>query len=322
MAKRSLLFLGLMLIGSSGFCADSTSRFVPPPGHVLLLVGQSVEDIQAYEHVVSTTPAGLMGYTSVGRAQGLNIPSNDGGGTQQLRKLVDHHPNQVLQIGLWMVNDCVNVAKGKMDPQLDRIGDWLRETHRPVYLREGYEFDGPHNHYPPQDYIDAFRHIVDRYRKNGITNVAFVWHSFASPVGRPLMDWYPGDEYVDWFAISYFNQPQRYMQPMVDLAKAHGKPVMIAEAAPWVIQTKYANAWNLWFRPLFKFIEANDIRALSYINCDWDGTPLFKRQRWGDTRLHRNPEILQQWLDETAQERYLKASPDLYKTLGLTRSAD
>jgi len=313
MLKAAIVGLSLATV-AAGYGADP--RFVPPPGKVLLLVGQSVDDIQDYQKKVSTNPGGLMGYTSVERAEGLKLPADEGGGTQHLQKLIDKNPDTVLQIGLWMVNDAANVAREKMDPQLDQLSAWIQNTHRPVYLRIGYEFDGPHNHYPPEDYIQAYHHIVDRFRKNGVSNVAFVWHSYASRLTRPLTDWYPGDDYVDWFGISYFNQPQSYMQPMIDLAKAHGKPVMIAEGSPWVIQTKYANSWNLWFKPLFKFIAANDIKALCYINCNWDTTPQFRHQRWGDTRIQSNAEILKQWLDETGQDRYLKASPDLYKSLG------
>ena len=318
--RKINVLAGLVVLAAHAFgegaAAEKAARFIPPPGKVLLIVGQSLEDLKAYQKAVPETPAGLMGYTSVQRAQGLNLPADDGGGTQQMRKWVEGYPNTVLQIGLWMVNDCHNVVAGKMDPQLDQLADWIQKTQRPVYLRVGYEFDGPHNHYPPEDYKQAFRYIVERFRARGVTNVAFVWHSYGSTISRPLMDWYPGDDYVDWFAISYFNQPERLMQPMVDLAKAHGKPVMIGEASPWVIQAKYANSWNLWFKPLFKFIAANDIQALSYINCYWDVTPLFKRERWGDARIDAHPEILKQWLAETAKDTYLKASPDLYKTLG------
>jgi hypothetical protein len=257
-----------------------------------------------------------MTYTSVQQGEGLTEPSDAGGGTQNAQELVNRYPNTVLQIGLYMVNACDDVARGYLDSQIDHIAAWVQRTHRPVFIRVGYEFDGPHNHYAPQEYIPAYRHVVDRFRALKVTNVAFVWHSYASRVSRALTDWYPGDDYVDWFGISYFNQPQRYMQPVIDLAKQHKKPVMICEGSPWVVQTKYANSWNLWFAPLFKFIAANDIKALSYISCDWDATPMFRQQRWGDTRLQSNPEVLRLWLQETSQDRYLKSSPELFNILG------
>jgi hypothetical protein len=317
---RSILFFLVL----SGVCALSVrsygeklrARFEPPSGKVLLIIGQSLEDIQAYENSTHVVPGGFMAYTSVQAAEGLTDLFNQGDGSQEAQMLVDQYPNAALQIGLYMVDACESVARGEMDSQIDKIATWIQKTRRPVYLRVGYEFDGPHNHYPPKEYVAAYRHVVDRFRTLKVRNVAYVWHSYASRSSRPLTDWYPGDGYVDWFGISYFNQPQRYMQPMVDLAKQHGKPVMISEGSPWVVQTKYTNAWNLWFVPLFKFMAANDIKALSYIGCNWDATKQFETQRWGDTRLQSNPEILHHWSQETSQDRYLKASPELFNLLG------
>src|ERR1017187_10811862 len=101
------------------------------------------------------------------------------------------------------------------------------------------------------------------------------------------------------------------MQPVIQFARARRKAVMIGESSPATFKTRYVNAWNLWFVPLFKFIQANDIKALSYISCDWDAWPQFVPMHWGETRLQANPEILQRWLAETAKDTYLKSSPDL-----------
>jgi hypothetical protein len=314
---KSVMFLFVVAIAFPSICAAAPpARFEPPAGTTLLIVGQNVEDIQDYLDAVHAVPAGLMTYTSITDGEGLDTPYNAGDGTQDARKLIDAHPNTMLQIGLWMVDDCAKMASGEMDAAIDRLGDWIQSTHRPVLLRVGYEFDGPHNHYPPQDYIRAYRRLVDRFRKHGVRNVAYVWHSYAGSVQRPLIDWYPGDDYVDWVGLSYFNQPQRYMEPVVQFAKQHGKPVIIAESSPWMVQTKYPNAWNLWFAPLFKFIQANDIKALSYISCDWDATQQFRDKKWGDTRIQSNAELLERWRHETSQDRYLKSSPDLFKSIG------
>lgn len=320
--RYRLLILALMMMG---FAHDrawaSGARFEPADGKVLLFVGQNLEDFQAYLDTAQVVPGGMMAYTSVNKGEGLDHAFNEGDGTQFAQKLVDAHPDTALQLGLWMVDDCAAIAHGDWDAAIDRLGAWIQKTNRPVFLRVGYEFDGPQNHYPPQDYVQAFRHLVDRFRKQSIHNVAYVWHSYASTISQPLSDWFPGDEYVDWVGISYFNQPQHLMQPALDFAAQHAKPVMICESSPWVVQTKYANAWNLWFVPLFKFIQTNHIKALCYINCDWDAMQQFQDQHWGETRLQANAEILRRWLAETAQGRYLKSSPDLYRFLGYNSAA-
>ena len=307
--------VGLLLIGSSLWAVDSVAKFEPPIGKVLLLVGSTQEDIQGYMDVTHTLPAGLMGYVAIG-GEGLDSPYSEGSGTQDLPKLAGDYPGTVLQIGLYIVDSCAAIALGDKDADIDRLGDWFQKTRRPIFLRPGYEFDGPHNHYPPKDYIQAYRRIVDRFRKHGVQNVAFVWHSYASVGSSHLAQWYPGDDYVDWVGISYFNQPQSYMQPVITFAREHNKPVMICESCPAMIQTKYSSAWRMWFVPLFKYIQANNIKALCYINHVWDAGPQFSKLHWGDTRLQSNPEILQQWLLETSQDRYLKFESNLFKLLG------
>jgi len=308
--------LTVLMISAGAKAAESTARFEPPAGKILLIVGQNVEEIQAYLGAAQVRPGGFMAYTSTQRMEGLDEPSNQGDGTQYAQKLVNDYPDTVLQIGLYIVDDCDHIAKGERDDAIDRLGDWIQATKRPVFLRIGYEFDGPHNHYPPQDYINAYRRLVNRFRDRGIRNVAYVWHSYASKISQPLDDWYPGDSYVDWVGISYFDQPQSQMLPAIQFAHEHQKPVMIAESSAWRVQTRWPNAWNLWFAPYFKFIDANNIKAVSYIGSDWDSLNQFSGQKWGDTRLQSNPEILRRWLQETSQDRYLKSSPDLFRQLG------
>ena len=60
--------------------------------------------------------------------------------------------------------------------------------------------------------MNAFRYIVDACRR-GLTSptqnkVIFVWHSWASQRinNIKLIDFYPGDDYVDWIGISLFQQ--------------------------------------------------------------------------------------------------------------------
>src|SRR5258708_6824924 len=170
------------------------AKFEPAEGKVLLMVGQNLEEIKAYTDAAKSLPAGLMVYTSLNQGNGLTEPFNEGDGTQHAQRLITENPNTALQIGVYMVDQCADAAEGKMDAAIDKLGDWIRKTRRPVFLRAGYEFDGPHNHYPPEDYVKAYHRLVDRFRRRGVRNVAYVWHSYASVQTRPLYDWYPGDD--------------------------------------------------------------------------------------------------------------------------------
>lgn len=136
-------------------------------------------------------------------------------------------------IGLELVNHEEKVASGEHDSYIIRLGEWIQNiAPRRVFLRIGYEFDGhAWNHYQPEAYITAFRRIHTLFDSLNIFNVAYVWQSTG---GNSSMDelyqYYPGDEYVDWFAYSQFAQGR--CQAMIDLARKHGKPLFIAESTP------------------------------------------------------------------------------------------
>src|SRR5205814_620405 len=129
-------------------------------------------------------------------------------GVQDAQYFVNLYPDTTLQLALWMVDELDQVNAGALDANIRRLGDWIKQAKRPVYLRIGYEFDYPGNRYDPAKYVQAFRRIVGIFREQGVDNVATVWHSFASKTDRPMSDWYPGDDVVDWVAVTYFHPDQ------------------------------------------------------------------------------------------------------------------
>jgi hypothetical protein len=174
-----------------------------------------------------------------------------------------------------------------------------------VYLRIGYEFDGAWNHgySNPQLYVAAYRRIVDVLRQEGADNIEYVLHASAAGVDEiidggheDISKWYPGDEYVDWMALSWFMNPdersivlQAGFTPMspgeladelLQLARQKNKPVMIAEASPQAMDLSEnftahhsplwdgepatnqqpitdEQIWDYWFAPLFAYMEDN-----------------------------------------------------------------
>jgi hypothetical protein len=312
--------------------ADVISRqsvsFAPADGKVLLVIGQDKGTIDQYVETTGIIPAGFMLYTSIQDLEGLDAPADRGSGIQDAQHLIDKYPNTVLQVGLYMVNALEGITNGSYDSNIDKLSEWATQVDRPIYLRIGYEFDGSHNHYDPEAYVKGYRYIVDRMRKNGVDNVVFVWHSFAAGLDAgQLMKYYPGDDYVDWFGISYFRQAEHLILPMVELAKQHQKPLMIAEATPMGLKTSYnTNAtastylWETYYHPLFDFAQRHNVKMISYINTDWDSQPMWQDQNFGDARIQANDLIKTNWLDEINKPTYLKASPDLFEQLGYSQA--
>lgn len=297
---------------------ETVAKFAPPAGKILLFIGQDKITMDDYVDTLAVVPAGLMFYTSVQNAEGISTPTSPYGGIQDFSYTTGRYPETAVQIGLWMVNALDGVLAGTYDANLDKLGNWIRDSSRPVYLRIGYEFDYPANNYDPDKYVRAFRYIVDRYRSQGIDNIAYVWHSYASTLTRPLTDWYPGDDYVDWFGLSYFSTGNMsYMSQVVTLAGEHNKPVMIAEATPYGIGTGSGqNSWDNWYTGFFDFVADKSIAAVCYIDCNWESIPQFAGQGWGDARVQADTVVKANWLNEIRQSKYLQSSSALFSDLG------
>ena len=92
-----------------------------------------------------------------------------------------------------------------------------------------------------------WKYIVDRFRKAGVTNVAWVWCVNGDRAGgKDWPDYYPGDAYVDWLAIDLYSARQsRPGDGRVSQALRHGagKPIMIPEGGTGPEQTQ----WNKQF---------------------------------------------------------------------------
>ncbi|MEM6367729.1 MAG: glycosyl hydrolase [Myxococcota bacterium] len=305
------------------------AKFVPPEGKTLLILGQTLGGIE--EHVASfpdqPLPGGWAAYWGIPSLDGVtNTFLNETGGRQNHQQLIDDYPNTVIQSGLWMVGN-FEVARrtvaGEFDQVVRDFSRWVKNIERPFYLRIGYEFDGQHNALEPEEYVQAYRRIVDLMRSEGVRNVAFVWHSYAAPTfrGYQLGLWYPGDDYVDWVGISLFGQsylrtPSREVETVFEYARDRRKPVMVAESSP-VNGVRGPADWDRWFVNFFSLVYERNIKAVSFINEDWERFN-FPGVSWGDSRLQNDPDIAAAWFLETNKDRYLKQSPELFLQLGYT----
>jgi hypothetical protein len=287
LVKLLILFLCICTQVSCLNTDQKNYEFAPAAGKTLLFIGQDKDTVSDYVQATGHTPTGVMVYTSIQEARGLDEPVDYGSGILHAQVIVDKYPQASIQIGLYMVGALEEILKGQFDSNIDKIGTWIIKSNRLVYVRIGYEFDLPQNGYNPELYKKAFRYIVDRWRSEGV-RASYVWHSYGHlHVNAPMMDWYPGDDYVDWFGISFFNAfNDGDVKWMVNRAKEHKKPLMLAEASPFGHGTqKGERSWNMWFKGFFETIEKYDIAAACYINSNWETMPMWKGQGWGDSRV-------------------------------------
>jgi beta-mannanase len=96
------------------------------------------------------------------------------------------------------------IMAGEYDTSIVELCDGVARIGSAALIRWGHEMDAPNGRYSwnldPQDFIDIYRHFVDRCRPHA-RNALFVW----SPRGDPGYEqFYPGDEYVDLSGLTLF----------------------------------------------------------------------------------------------------------------------
>jgi hypothetical protein len=209
------------------------------------------------------------------------------------------------------------VADGKYDDNVRGFCAVLRYLDRPAYIRIGYEFNGPGNHYRSKSYVAAFRRMAPMLRNCGVP-VALVWdlspavESGASP---NYMSYYPGDQFVDWWGINLLADAsanfdftsQTGLRFLAD-AESHGKPVMIGEATAVGVGAQRGNSsWEAWFQPYFNYIYSHPgIKMYTYLNDNFSNTPW---PTWGDCSIPADSVVAQNFHDELQNPRYILRKP-------------
>lgn len=327
------LFLWITLSLSAQHSShNGAPKYAPADGQKLLILGQdlgAVGGLDAYydgyvdhlEHV----PAGITSYTGFPGLGGLKEMANWGAGDVNAQAYMEDatFDHSAPVIGLYLVDQLLSIINGDSDTRLNELGGWIKAQERPVFLRIGYEFDGPHNHYDPEQFKKAWVYIVEYFDGLGVKNVAYVWQAYG--MNTPNIErWYPGDVYVNWIGYSHFDEP-RPGENILEFASAHNKPVMIAEAAPRT-DLKIGDGithWNSWYKPLFETIHNNDrIKALAYINVDWDSQPMWQGQGWGDSRVQVNDLVMEYWQNEIQKDSWVLASDSLFDIMDFRKWQD
>mmetsp|Transcript_32319 Transcript_32319/g.39711 ORF Transcript_32319/g.39711 Transcript_32319/m.39711 type:complete len:484 (-) Transcript_32319:47-1498(-) len=280
----------------------------------------------------SFSPAAVMVYTSLFSIEnGTSAPTDYGSGIEYADGLLnDLFPGQRvgLQMGLWLEGSkgCDEINEGAADDYIRRLARYLKtSTARRVFLRVGYEFDNPAFGFTddPASYVAAFRRIVTMVKgeiggggssrrrrrdkeeeEDDVTRVLFVWHSWGAPTSGNLrlLDFYPGDEYVDWIGVSIFQQfyngsvggSVADVTEVLDFAYLRHKPTMIAESSPFGGFSE-TEPWDNWYEKVLNIVNEYDISMWSYINCDWESQPMWRGVGFGESRISANEEISNRW---------------------------
>jgi hypothetical protein len=314
----------------------------------LLAIGQDIGSINDYVVGMGKTqaPGAVVGYIDM-YLNGLEKTVDWGAGRGNISELARTYPNSALVVAVYAVDTLDTINAGSADDTITLMINTLKSYNRPVYLRFGYEFDGNWNNYDPKAYKAAFTRIKNRIDAlSANKQIAMVWQSSTycydgnidTLGGRDFADWYPGDNFVDFVAVSFFTPSARSdttngtcgvnneaVDKLASFARTHNKPLMIAEATPYGYTTE-ARTWRgnpvtdaqiaVWYKDYFAWIDQNNVRIVTYINANWNKQRMWEAGGvWGDSRVEANSTIKSLW--EKATSSYLKADTSkLYDILG------
>jgi beta-mannanase len=188
------------------------------------------------------------------------------------------------------------------------IRSWAKEAkafNKPIFIRLAHEFNI--EGYPwgvvNQDkdhtvYIKAYRHVVDIFRNEQVSNVKWVWcfmnYSFPDEAWNDWTRAYPGDNYVDWVGIDGYNwgttqswsnwQVLKYLfRDQARMARKlwPNKPIMVAEFA----SADKGGDKAAWIRDIPAYLKSSmrDIDAIVW----------FDLKKETDWRIKSSPAALQ-----------------------------
>jgi hypothetical protein len=137
-----------------------------------------------------------------------------------------------VQLRLW-------AQQAKMDPRpllvdfaVEPNGDWFSWSgiFNGAGKLDGY---GDASYYDgPERYRDAYRHIIDLFKEEDVTNITWFFH--ADIYSNPEVEWnkakyyYPGDDYIDWVGVSLYgpqNTGEMYWDTFSEILKERASTI-------------------------------------------------------------------------------------------------
>jgi mannan endo-1,4-beta-mannosidase len=186
-----------------------------------------------------------------------------------------------------------SIIDGGHDEYIDRFATAVRDLGLPVAIRFAHEMNG--NWFPWSEerngnskgqYVEAWRHVHDRFTALGATNAIWIWSPNVI-TGRPsvrLAPLYPGDDYVDFMGmVGYYRRvylddkgkpkpatfDNTYSGTLAELRSVAVKPIVITELGA----TEVGGNKPEWIRSLFQGLADNpDIIGFVWFDHSINGT--------------------------------------------------
>ncbi len=313
LTSRLLVALLALLVGTAIIAHRSASASAAAPIKLGAYVPNAPEDagaLDAYTSMVGRKPEIVMKYSNVtdpllrpGEIANLEARGVTPMVSWQLYKSEWSGPTISLAA----------IASGTYDASLRRAADLAKTLPFEVMIRFGHEMNGDWYGWgsQPAAYVAAWRHIVSVFRRQGTSNVKWVWSPNVDQGSYPFARYFPGDAWVDYVALDGYNWgtsgtgvdrwqtlSQVFSSSYETLTQMSAKPVMIAETSSSEIGGDKA----AWIREGFlRTIPQKFPRVRAVI---W-----FDRSMEQDWRVDSSPASLRAFRDVVSSSLYGGANP-------------
>jgi hypothetical protein len=109
-----------------------------------------------------------------------------------------------------------DILAGKYDNDIVKFAQGIAKFGKPIMIRFAHEFNGdwyPWTYInnavvPATTWIKGYKYVHDKVVATGAKNALWMWSPNNGNGGKnpqDILDYYPGDEYVDWIALDGYN---------------------------------------------------------------------------------------------------------------------
>jgi len=232
------------------------------------------------------------------------------------------------------------IIAGEWDRYIDQWADAAKAFGKPMIVDFANEMNGEwfpwsgtyyggsqwvperKNWLGPENYKAAYRHVVDRIRRRGATNIKWLFHT--NNYAYPMETWnfapsyYPGSDYVDWLGLSVYGQqfkdePNPDIPSLVDWPYQEmcgldpNKPVMITEWGTGEFPYSMSDPGGIrkpeWIRQALELFRTRypRIKAAIYWHERWQNDD----QSYSNLRVNSSVESLNAYRDGVANPDWL-----------------
>ncbi len=235
-----------------------------------------------------------------------------------------------------------SIIAGEHDAYLDLWADKAREFGGPMLVCFANEMNGswfpwsgvhygdatpiagsdPARFQGPETFKNAYRHVVDRVRARGASNIAWVFHvmNFSDPQEKwnLAVHYYPGPEYCDWLGMSVYGSQfpsdeewapflPVFDWPYTELTQLDPqKPIILCEWGVAELPDKGSKAD--WFRDAFRAMKEpkySRLKAIVYWHERWQNSSPEDAGKYSNLRINSSPESLEAYRKGVAAPFYL-----------------